>query len=202
MNPVLDFLLSGALKPRFHAGVGFAQVYLPSGARLHVWHPAFPVEPEAFGLRHNHRFDMDSTVLLGALVHTPFYLCPAKYGAFKRYTVLAAHHGVAEKPQPVIEQRYSIILDKPEVYRAGDSYFFAKRLYHQSQGFGVTVTLMEKSNQEDFRAEIIGAHDAEPKHGLDHDVSDDDVILAMAEAFRALSPEAIAKVVPHLTAGD
>lgn len=195
-----NLLLSGALDPRYHAGVGFAQVYLPSGARLHMWHPEFPVEQESFGLRHNHRFDMTSHVLQGAVTHIPFSLVENPAAAFQRFAVLAAHHGRAEDPQPISDQRYSIQIDRPFIYRAGESYFFPKRHYHQSAGDAITVTLVEKSNQEEFQAEIIAPFDQPPKHGLDHNVSMSWLLSTMVGVIAGLDDAAIDKIEPHLEA--
>jgi hypothetical protein len=183
---------------RFHAGIGFAQAYLPSGARLHLWRPDYPVEAESFGLRHNHRFDMKSTVLCGTVIHTPFTLLDRASGKFQRYTVLAAHHGVAEPPKLVSDDRYAIMVEGVEVYHAGESYTFPKREFHQSAAVGVTMTLMEKSNQEDFRAEIVAQIGQTPKHGLDHKVTQQKVRTDFWFALDSLPPAALAQVLKHL----
>lgn len=183
---------------RFHAGVGFAQAYLPSGARLHLWRPDYPVEAESFGLRHNHRFDMKSTVLTGTVIHEPFTLLDRASGKFQRYTVLAAHHGVAEPPKLVSDDRYAIMVEGVEVYRAGDVYHFPKRAFHKSSAIGVTMTLMEKSNQEDFRAEIIAQVGQTPKHGLDHSMPQQKVRSDFFFALDRMQAASMAKIIKHL----
>ena len=51
-------------------GLGFIQLQLEGGQRLHVWHPSLPRRKcyeESF--IHDHRFSFESTVLVGSLVN-------------------------------------------------------------------------------------------------------------------------------------
>ncbi|USN14982.1 hypothetical protein PAPPERLAPAPP_00550 [Brevundimonas phage vB_BpoS-Papperlapapp] len=170
-------LISGALKPRYHAGVGFAQVYLNEDVRLHLWHPELPTEPESFGCRHDHRFDFTSTVLLGAV--TNIFLSASEgarhiagsgdekvpgYGFFDEWEVMPAHLGSAE---PTIRRPgVDVTIDGIEVIRAGETYSFPKRRYHESRGHGVTLTVMKKFNQEETWAGIIAPRGQPPVHGM------------------------------------
>jgi hypothetical protein len=163
---VLAGLTDGGLKPRYHNGVGFAQVYITDDVRLHFWHPDFPSEPEAFGNRHNHRFDMESHVLMGAVTNIrlePLWLGLGD-GGFDVYAVQPAHLGAAV---PVLDERgVGLEISDIEVIRAGQSYTFPKRAYHESRGHGVTVTVMKKSNQESAFAGIIALRGQTPEHGM------------------------------------
>ncbi|UTC28425.1 hypothetical protein GURKE_04230 [Brevundimonas phage vB_BpoS-Gurke] len=170
-------LVSGRLKPRYHAGVGFAQVYLSEDVRLHLWHPDLPTEPESFGCRHDHRFDFTSTVLLGAVtnifldvgegaVHTAGsgdQVVPG-YGSFDEWEVMPAHLGSEE---PTIRRRgVDVKIGGVQVLMAGDTYSFPKRRYHESRGHNVTLTVMKKFNQEDSWAGIIAPRGQPPQHGM------------------------------------
>ena len=170
-------LLNGTLKPRYHAGVGFAQVYLNEDVRLHLWHPELPTEPESFGCRHDHRFDFTSTVLLGAVTNLFLSMDPGArfiagsggqkvegHGFFDEWEVMPAHLGSAE---PSIRRRgVDVKIDGIEVLRVGDTYSFPKRRYHESRGHGVTMTVMKKFNQEDSWAGILAPRGQPPVHGM------------------------------------
>ncbi|UTC28572.1 hypothetical protein MARCHEWKA_00590 [Brevundimonas phage vB_BpoS-Marchewka] len=170
-------LISGTLKPRYHAGVGFAQVYLNEDVRLHLWHPDLPTEPESFGCRHDHRFDFTSTVLLGAVTNIFLSITPGwsttagsgdevleGFGRFNEWEVMPAHLGSAE---PTIRQSgVDLHIDGIEVIRAGETYSFPKRRYHESRGHGVTLTVMKKFNQEETWAGILAPRGQPPVHGM------------------------------------
>ncbi|UTC29564.1 hypothetical protein BAMBUS_05060 [Brevundimonas phage vB_BpoS-Bambus] len=170
-------LISGTLKPRYHAGVGFAQVYLNEDVRLHLWHPDLPTEPESFGCRHDHRFDFTSTVLLGAVTniflsaHDSVVRLNADEdhaldgaGVFSEWEVMPAHLGSAE---PTIRRDgVDVTIDGIEVIRAGETYSFPKRRYHESRGHGVTLTVMKKFNQEETWAGILAPRGQAPVHGM------------------------------------
>lgn len=170
-------LVAGRLKPRYHAGVGFAQVYLNDAVRLHLWHPDLPTEPESFGCRHDHRFDFTSTVLLGAV--TNIFLDVGEgavqiagsgdqavpgYGPFDEWDVMPAHLGSDE---PTIRRTgVDVQIAGVQVLKAGDTYTFPKRRYHESRGHGVTLTVMKKFNQDDSWAGIIAPRGQSPQHGM------------------------------------
>lgn len=170
-------LLTGKLKPRYHAGVGFAQVYLTEDVRLHVWHPELPTEPESFGCRHDHRFDFTSTVLLGAVTNIFLSITDGArqtansgdevvpgYGFFDEWEVMPAHLGSAE---PTIRQcGVDLHIDGIQLLRAGETYSFPKRRYHESRGHGLTCTVMKKFNQEDTWAGIVAPKGQPPQHGM------------------------------------
>lgn len=164
-------LLTGKLKPRYHAGVGFAQLYLSDDVRLHVWHPELPTEPESFGCRHDHRFDFTSTVLLGAVTNIFLSITPGMTsvseegcGFFDEWEVMPAHLGSAE---PTIRQRgVDLHIDGIQLLRAGETYSFPKRRYHESRGHGLTCTVMKKFNQEDTWAGIVAPAGQPPMHGM------------------------------------
>lgn len=170
-------LINGRLKPRYHAGVGFAQVYLSEDVRLHLWHPDLPTEPESFGCRHDHRFDFTSTVLLGAVTNIFLSMEPGAryiagsgdqkvegYGPFDEWEVMPAHLGSAE---PAIRRRgVDVKIDGIQLLKAGETYSFPKRRYHESRGHGVALTVMKKFNQEDSWAGILAPKGQPPVHGM------------------------------------
>lgn len=159
-------LLQGKLKPRYHNGIGFAQVYLTPDVRLHIWHPEFPSEPQPFGCRHSHRFDFESTILHGAVIHTTLEQKSTHYGGgfFNRYSVQPAHLGAAE-PQ-VEEFGVDVSIRAVQVFYAGETYKFPKGVFHESAGHGVTATLMRKHDQDETHAFILAPVGQPPEHGM------------------------------------
>lgn len=159
-------LLSGKLKPRYHNGIGFAQVYLTPDVRLHIWHPEFPSTPQPFGCRHSHRFDFESTVLHGAIIHTTLEPKSTHYGNgfFNRYSVQPAHLGAAE-PQ-VEEFGMDVGIRAVQVFHEGETYKFPKGVYHESAGHGITATLMRKHDQDETHAFILAPAGQPPEHGM------------------------------------
>jgi hypothetical protein len=157
-------LIEGRLHVRFHNGVGFMQAYLTDDVRLHVWHPDITVPLESFGNRHDHRFDLESHVLLGAVVDTQFVQLGGK-GNFDIYTVKPAHFG--ETPVPVLtgsEESYAVMC--PIKHSAGWMYELPKGVMHESRTEGLTVTIMRKSNQSENWARILATPQQIPEHGM------------------------------------
>lgn len=171
MHPTKHRVLTGiwdkSLKPRFHNGVGFAQLYITPDVRLHIWHPALPAEPEGFGCRHDHRFDFVSTVLQGAVtnIHLDYMVGPL--GTFARYRVQPAHLGPSVPEIVPGEEKVTVLITGVEVVREGETYSFPKRVFHESRGHGVTVTAMRKFNQEDSWAGILAPIGQTPEHGME-----------------------------------
>jgi hypothetical protein len=160
-------VLSGDLKPRFHNGVGFAQVYVTPDVRLHIWHPDLPAEPEGFGCRHDHRFDFTSTVLKGAVTNVWLDYMVGPLGTFARYKVQPAHLGPAVPEIVEGEEKVTPLITDVQVIREGETYSFPKRVFHESRGHGVTVTVMRKFNQENSWAGILAPIGQTPEHGME-----------------------------------
>lgn len=191
-------LVTGRLKPRYHAGVGFAQLYLSDNVRLHVWHPDLPTEPESFGCRHNHRFDFTSTVLVGAV--TNIFLDVTQggreiagsggefvegYGYFDEWEVQPAHLGAAV---PTIKNRgVDLGIRAIELVPAGETYEFPKRVYHESRGHGTTVTVMRKFNQEDTWAGIVAPAGQPPQHGMANPICSDFLVGRFLDALEKVT---------------
>lgn len=165
---ILNGLRTGELKPRYHNGIGFAQMYLADEVRLHVWHPDFPNTPESFGTRHNHRFDFLSTVLKGSMTNiTLDILHDEDGGPFDLYTVQPAHLGAAT---PILKApNVGAAITKIEVVQAGESYTFQKGVYHEGRANGITATVLKKLNQEDAWAGILAYSGQQPEHGMERE---------------------------------
>lgn len=170
-DTILDDVLKGILRPRYHAGVGMLQAYLTESIRLHVWHPDLPQKLEAFGNRHNHRFDLQSSVLMGTIVDIAFRPEPAHHnGQFYVYEVMPAHYGKTPAPHLLTDVRHNLVMKHARRFEAGITYTIQRGDFHETRAEGLTVTLMRKSNQVETWARIVAHQSQEAVHGMDHDI--------------------------------
>ncbi len=182
-----------------HAGFGALQAYIREGEtrelRVHVWHPSLiKAGIEQSGLCHDHRFDMRSSVLAGKIVQTEFDLKPAADGDWETLHVLHAREAMARggsfhhDPVPTGEffRRTPIVFN----VSAGAGYTFTKFAFHETRAEGVTVTLVEKSAQEDVRARILAPRGMPVVHAFTDTQSPTDFSSALADGLAALKAEA------------
>ena len=173
-----------------HAGFGALQAYIREGddaeLRVHVWHPAL-VKPGIAdsGLCHDHRFDMRSTVLVGEIVNRECTLHQEPDGDWETWEVLHAR-AAKEKMGETFHQdpTQTGVRYRREVtdYRvsAGAGYTFRKRAFHESHVDRLTVTLVEKLNQEAFNARILAPHGRDIVHAFSTPLpSDGEVVSAV-----------------------
>jgi len=59
---------------------GFLQYTLPSGHRMHVWHPDMPQAQKVYTPIHDHTFAFESRIILGELVETVYDWTPLEGG--------------------------------------------------------------------------------------------------------------------------
>lgn len=158
-----------------HAGFGALQAYIREGGerelRVHIWHPSLvKAGIEESGLCHDHRFEMRSSIIVGTIIQTEFRLEPDPDGYWETYRVLHAREAMARggsfhhDPVPTGERfrRYPLTFN----FDAGLGYVFDKFAFHETRAKGVTVTLMEKSAQEEVNARILAPHDKPIVHAF------------------------------------
>lgn len=158
-----------------HSGLGMLQAYVHEGKetelRVHVWHPSLRHDGiEESGLFHDHRFDLDSQVLVGAIKQADFELEGGANGPWCLYEVLharaaQARGGTYDSDHKLLPQRYHCAVYEVTVH-AGKSYFFPKRAFHGTHPDGLTVTLVTKSHQEDAPARILAPYGKPVVHAL------------------------------------
>ncbi len=161
-------LMEGSLKVRYHTGVGFMQAYLTEDVRLHVWHPELPPVQEAFGNRHNHRFDLASYILLGKVIDIRFSQLIQNLGIennWRIYEVMPAHLNQTPIPN-LIEHYCNFEIESARQYTQGESYDLPAGKFHQSIAEGLTVTIMQKSNQSEKWARILASRQQIPEHAM------------------------------------
>jgi hypothetical protein len=164
IRDIEQLLMDGKLNVRFHNGVGMMQAYLTDNVRLHVWHPELTVPLESFGNRHDHRFDLESHILLGAIVDTKFRHIRG-IGPFNVYTVKPAHFGDTPKPMRMMTN-VAFLPIRICKFVQGEKYNVCRGVVHETRAEGLTVTLMHKSNQTEEWADIIATTHQEPEHAM------------------------------------
>jgi len=150
-----------------HHGIGALQAYVSETVRIHVWHDTLvlPGMRES-GAIHDHRFDLESTVLVGALTNREYsedLSHGIPLGEFDMYEVLKSKDRIAELRK--VATRRFISVRETELTE-GCTYTYPKRRFHESIHRGTTVTLVTKSNQEDFPPRILAPAGTKPVNAL------------------------------------
>lgn len=179
-----------------HAGFGALQAYIREGEgrelRAHIWHPSLiKAGIEESGLCHDHRFDMRSTVLAGTIYQTEFELRPDKNGDWETLRVLHAREAMARggsfhhDPMPTGDyfRRHPTTFD----INPGSGYTFNKFAFHETRAKGVTITLVEKANQEDVNARILAPRGRPVVHAFTETQSPEEFASALADGLAALT---------------
>lgn len=135
-------------------GLGFIQVQLQGGQRLHVWHPDLPRRScFEFSAIHNHRFDFTSTVLVGTQINIDYGDIPE--GAYHNVTpthVLYLHEGARSanggRPWTPNGKAHMSELERTEI-NAGSSYQMKAYRFHRTEpgGDGKVATIMTKGQE-------------------------------------------------------
>ncbi|MDH0894260.1 MULTISPECIES: hypothetical protein [unclassified Pseudomonas] len=129
-------------------GLGFVQVLLQGGQRLHVWHPDLPrrrcFEHSAI---HNHRFSFESQVLVGQQINISYHAMPAREetATHRLYLHEGSRQAGGGRPwqpnAPVIMRE-----GNRQTIPAGLSYHWYAYDFHRTEpgGDGRVATLMTK----------------------------------------------------------
>ena len=174
-----------------HHGAGAAQAYIREGVepevRVHIWHPDLVLPGiETSGQIHDHRFDLQSTVLHGSIHHDEYHLTPDLVGDWQQFTVVHARAGVADPPKLVNRMRYLAKI-VPGVIKEGEAYSFGRRLFHRGWPEGLAVTLVSKHTHEDASARLLAPACSSPVHAFKDNWSPERLAPYVAMAQEALN---------------
>lgn len=129
-------------------GLGFIQVQLQGGQRLHVWHPDLPrrscFEHSAI---HNHRFSFESKVLIGEQINIDYRAISADDDAATHRLYLHQGPRTANGGRPWTPNAPVIMTEKSRLtITAGGEYFMHAYEFHRTEpgGDGRVATLMRK----------------------------------------------------------
>lgn len=127
-------------------GLGFVQVKLDATRRIHFWHPAHgQVTPEEE--MHDHRYDFQSRVLAGEMVHEVWDFVEGEDGDHEMLEV-SCSPGAAAGPRSLSRGRVS--LAGRYVLRAGSDYFFPAGRFHRGFAKGAITFLTRGPVVSDF----------------------------------------------------
>lgn len=177
-----------------HHGIGVLQGYIAEDTdpeiRLHIWHPdLIKSGMDKSGDIHDHRFDLVSHVLVGAVVQDEIFAEPGPGGD---HTTLILTHARAAKdnayygPTVPTGERF-FVRSNPIMVTEGHSYKFPARHFHRSPLTGqIAVSCVEKYNQSDIPARVLHPVALEPVMAFGHDMDYGLVTRIIAEAIGAL----------------
>jgi len=178
-----------------HHGIGCLQGYVAEGAdpevRLHVWSRKL-IKPgmEESGDIHDHRFDLVSHVLCGAVGHEEIIPEQNDDGDFE---MLALTHARAAKesayhgPTQLLEGKY-LALRNSFVIQTGYSYRFPAGRFHRSPVLGdVAVTCVEKHSQSNVSARLLYQIGKPPVMAFGHEMDYTVIGPVLEAATEALS---------------
>lgn len=174
-------------------GIGVLQSYIREESkdgqelRLHVWdRRAIRKGIYDAGDIHNHRFDFESTILLGKITHDVYELQEHGKG-WQVYDCTHARADLGARYRPLHSKEKEVGLKHAGSYlfREGDLYTFKRGAFHRSRTAELTVTLVLKKNQTEDRARIVGRKGVEMVHAFEKDDSFD-MKGTLIDALRAL----------------
>lgn len=163
IRSLLSSDLGGKIEPLLlsldwrHHGIGVLQAYLSERngveRRVHIWHPDLVVPGiEVSGCVHDHRFDLASVVLVGSLLHRVYALRPNPEGDYETLNLVNARAsneatGSFHTEPTLTGERFDAYVYAYSI-GAGHGYTFDRHAFHSSTSTELTVTVVEKRNQE------------------------------------------------------
>lgn len=130
-------------------GLGFIQVQLGGGQRLHVWHPDLPRRHcFRYSAIHNHRFSFESRILVGEMENINYEIVSRGTGELMTYSHEGPRMAGGGRPwtpdgQIGLVECSAVELHPGESYRMG-AYDFHKTI---PLGDGKVATLMRKLDE-------------------------------------------------------
>lgn len=164
-----EFVRGRRARPVVHEN-GFIQLPLTEYIRLHVWPDGVITRQKTHNPIHDHRFSFESSVLLGTLRHITYGWIEDAAGPMEVFSVLGGKLVPTSRfGQADVTSAYMI--------PAGTSYFFAKGQLHESQGIGLTATLMEKVETSALTARVLCPRGEPPDNTFDRWQENDEALL-------------------------
>lgn len=177
-----------------HHGIGVLQGYVSENTepeiRIHVWSRRL-LKPgmEVSGDVHDHRFDMVSHVLVGAIFHEELVERQDPKGDHVMLSLTharAAAETLYHGPTTPIEGRFSVSRNRFAI-EEGWSYSFPAGRFHHSplteDSDDIAVSVIEKHRQQDVQARLLYPVDHEPVMAFGH-TPDPEVIRSVLEAAK------------------
>ncbi len=148
-----------------HHGLGMLQAELSKDVRLHLWHPSLRTL-EGFRAVHDHRFDILSAVLHGAITDVRHHVCldPRNCRSGYAYTpdvpVYSVVHAKAQTHTPADFKQVGVahvVRVGSDEYSAGAVYSVPRYAFHTNTVDGMTVTVIHRTNFSEHPARVLGS---------------------------------------------
>lgn len=129
-------------------GFGLLRLYIRRIGRLHVWDSA--LRYDNVSMIHNHSWDLRSTIVAGRLLNTRYEVDPL---------VGEPHDGIRmitgyDCRQVAAMENVRLLRQPHEIYQPGDVYAQAAHVLHRTDADDGTITLMERTEDENGEADI------------------------------------------------
>jgi hypothetical protein len=168
-----------------HHGIGALQAYVSQHVRVHIWHDKLltPGMRDSGGI-HDHRFRLESTILIGGLTNHEYRLDqvgPEEFNDDATWTCLPGPHDVYEvvnastgktDPPTKVGGPHTLYYRHTEL-EEGDTYSYPKREFHETMHHGTTITLVTKHDQEELPARLLAPAGTTPVHAFHASTSAD-----------------------------
>jgi len=160
-------------------GNGFIQIDIEPGRRLHIWgDPRIPCQKVSTQI-HNHRFGFVSTILHGVMHNIRYTL--HKGTRFQLYEAVA-REGEDTALHPVEGCLVNVQDFEDAPLMVGDTYYMAPGGWHETTPYGLTVTLMMKTETHfDLKAQVLCEVGKTPDNEFNR--NDEDNRLASADVI-------------------
>ncbi len=150
--------------PRLH-GNGFIQLDLDKGQRLHVWSDSLPQAQRIKTRVHDHKFGFHSEVILGTLLNFSYGFVPHHSGTMRVYSPVP-RKGEDTRLEPT-DVRGMLVASGNKSIPMGSSYDFPLGAFHDTGWYGLTATIMTKTDECDVLARVLCSTDLEPDNDFD-----------------------------------
>lgn len=157
-----------------HHGIGVLQAYIFENVepeiRLHVWDPRLVrAGIHDSGSIHDHRFDLESTVLVGQVFERTFCTYVDGGGEWSIHHVENARsageaRGFDGECRPISATRYGASVRR-HTHEAGSTYTLPRGVFHETRIDALTVTVCVMHKKEGS-ARLLVPHGREPVHAF------------------------------------
>ena len=168
-----------------HHGLGMLQAEIDDSLRVHVWHPDLVRMPDTPRRVHDHRFNLESTVLVGEIFDEPWSMVgrgsgptPFSYEATSVWEIRHAKEqidlrkrGCSTAGETVLLEEVWARAESVRTYTEGDTYRIARRDFHTTYVRDLAVTLVHRSEFDERLARILGSREEMAISGIQHDTS-------------------------------
>lgn len=154
-----------------HHGLGLVQKYVSESVRVHVWHESLDrgVRSEG-GAIHDHRFDLVSDVIAGAILNDELEVYKSPGGSWSSWTVINASDERGPEPPELLESGLDVWESHRLTVKAGQAYRLPARVFHCSTPVPsltrdrCVVTVVTRYNLQPSRARILSV--GQPSHAF------------------------------------